>query len=168
MSQEFHPHPILVNYEASRDGIVRHCILKNPIGCLSNMGYLMFSVRKKKYYIHREVYKTFNGPIKDGLVIDHRNGDITDNRLENLQAVTQSENTKKGRTGISSKAPKPIRSFNISTQQEMIFRSMNEAARYFDICMPSVRNVAEGIYRTARSKSTGERIKFSYHKGDNS
>ena len=47
MSQEFHPHPILVNYEASRDGIVKNRRLKKPVGFVSNTGYLRFGAGKK-------------------------------------------------------------------------------------------------------------------------
>ena len=43
MDQDFRPHPVLVNYEASSDGVVRHRRLKKPIGWVSKMGYLMFT-----------------------------------------------------------------------------------------------------------------------------
>ena len=55
----------------------------------------MFTAGKNNYYCHRIVYEAFNGLIKSGLVIDHKNGIKTDNCLENLQAISQSENTKK-------------------------------------------------------------------------
>ena len=41
---------------------------------------------------HRFVWEYFNGPIPDGLQIDHINRDKTDNRLVNLRAVTHLEN----------------------------------------------------------------------------
>ena len=49
MSQDFRPHPVLVNYEESRDGVVRDRILKKPVGYVNNMGYLIFSVSSKTY-----------------------------------------------------------------------------------------------------------------------
>lgn len=42
--------------------------------------------------IHRLVWEAFHGPIPEGLVINHLNGDKTDNRLENLSCVSNSEN----------------------------------------------------------------------------
>ena len=71
MSQDFKPHPVLVNYEASRDGVVRHRILKNSVGVVNNRGFLMFNPGKKKYICHRIAYKCHNELIKDGFVIDH-------------------------------------------------------------------------------------------------
>ena len=100
--------------------------------------------------------------IKDGFVIDHRNGVKTDNSLENLQAVTQSQNTKFGGTGKHAKQPRGVKSFDTETNEEKIFQSMNAAAKYFDICMPSVRKVAENITKTALSKRNAHRIQFSY------
>ena len=41
---------------------------------------------------------------------------------------------------------------------------MNAAGKHFDICMASVRKVAEGIFQTALSKNNGHRIQFSYIK----
>lgn len=42
---------------------------------------------------HRVVWNFKNGHIPDGLVINHKNFDRSDNRVENLELVTQSENT---------------------------------------------------------------------------
>ena len=60
MSQEFRPHPVLVNYEASREGVVRNRRLKKPVGYDNNSGYLQFGAGEKKYYIHRIIYEAFN------------------------------------------------------------------------------------------------------------
>jgi hypothetical protein len=38
------------------------------------------------------VWEAFNGPIPDRLEVNHRNGNKRDNRLENLELVTRSQN----------------------------------------------------------------------------
>lgn len=45
--------------------------------------------------VHRLVWVTFKGMIPEGWVIDHINGDKGDNRIENLQCITQADNTTK-------------------------------------------------------------------------
>lgn len=42
------------------------------------------------------MWRHFYGPIKHGLVINHKNGIKTDNRIGNLEVVTESENQKHG------------------------------------------------------------------------
>ena len=42
--------------------------------------------------IHRLVWETFNGEIPEGMVIDHIDGNRSNNALSNLRLVTQSEN----------------------------------------------------------------------------
>ena len=85
--------------------------------------------------------------IKDGLVIDYIDSNPQNNSLQNFQVVAQSENTKRGRTGTcKSIGKRPVQSFD-TTHEEKIFQSMNAAGKYFNICIPSVRNVAEGIIK---------------------
>ena len=170
MNQEFRPHPVLVNYEASCDGIVRHRILKKPVGWINNTGYLRFTAGKKKYLNHIIIFECFNGLIKDGLVIDHKNNNKNDNSLSNLRAVTQSQNAKFGGTGKYGKQKRAVQSFDTETNEQKTFKSMNAAAKYFDICMSSVRRVAEGVQVTAFSKRFKHRIEFKYiaSSGDNS
>ena len=43
-------------------------------------------------YAHRLVYHYFYGPIPDGREVNHKNGVRADNRPENLEAITHSEN----------------------------------------------------------------------------
>lgn len=47
-------------------------------------------------YAHRLTYETFVGPIPPGMQINHKNGIKDDNRLENLEVVTPSQNTAHG------------------------------------------------------------------------
>ena len=48
--------------------------------------------QRKTYLVHRIVWSAFNGPIPEGMTVNHINEDKTDNRLENLNLMTQAEN----------------------------------------------------------------------------
>lgn len=52
--------------------------------------------RSRKWFrVHRLCYEAFTGKISEGLVVDHKNEIKFDNRVENLQLLTVSENLKK-------------------------------------------------------------------------
>lgn len=55
--------------------------------------------KKKREKVHNIVYMYYKGDIPEGYVVDHINNDSLDNRPENLQALTRSENTKKNKAG---------------------------------------------------------------------
>ena len=44
--------------------------------------------------VHRVAWATYHGPIPNGHVVHHRNGDTLDNRIENLACMTPSEHAK--------------------------------------------------------------------------
>lgn len=53
---------------------------------------LMHNGTKKDYRVHRLVYMAYIGPIPSGKVIDHIDGNTSNNNLSNLRCVTQAEN----------------------------------------------------------------------------
>lgn len=57
----------------------------------------------KYFVVHRLMWEFFNGKIKKGFVINHINGIKSDNRIENLEMVTPSENIHHAiKTGLQS------------------------------------------------------------------
>ena len=81
-------------------------ILKSGVG---GNGYLFVILcnegKRKNINIHQLVVMAFLGhtPCRYKIVVDHINCDEQDNRLENLQLISQRENTSKDRKGGSSK-----------------------------------------------------------------
>ena len=57
-----------------------------------NERYSVVSVDGKRRYAHRVIWESAFGPIPDGMVIDHINGNGKDNRLENLRLVNKQQN----------------------------------------------------------------------------
>lgn len=66
-------------------------------GSLSGTGY--YAVRRlgKNILCHRIVWELHNGPIPEGMLIDHINGIKTDNRIENLRLATKAQNVQNQR-----------------------------------------------------------------------
>lgn len=64
-------------------------------GTSANKGYIIVKINNVGKYVHRLVYQTFKPTDNfEEMTIDHINGKRDDNRLENLQILTQTENVK--------------------------------------------------------------------------
>lgn len=95
-------HPIWSRYGATDDGWV-HGIRGWMSPALHRTGYTVVTVstgesRHLQYRTHRFVWECFNGLIPRDKVIDHIDGDKTNNMLSNLRLVTVPENNQYART----------------------------------------------------------------------
>ena len=91
----------------------RRSVLK-PV--IKSNGYTTFS-RSNGYgnpqqtSVHRFMWQYWVGPIPEGHTIDHINGNKADNRLNNLQCVSQKYNARKGNMKLTSDQVKVIRNY---------------------------------------------------------
>ena len=119
----------------------------NVIGCKSgvwrpykvvynNHGYQMVGASRPMPYVHRMVAETWLDNPNNYRDVNHINGVKDDNRVENLEWVTHSQNLSHAyRTGLHSKA-NPIR----IVETDEVFDSIRECARQIG-CAPS--NISE-------------------------
>ena len=91
------------NYEINRKGQVRNVKTKRIIKAHLNKitGYIQINLRKNKEtkmnYMHRLLAEAFMGLDSTGYerVVDHIDGNKSNNNLDNLRIITQRENTSK-------------------------------------------------------------------------
>lgn len=90
----------LLNNYAYFNGELYKITLKSHVKCLIKSGhtqkdkYCTIRIGEINYFIHRVIFKMFTGEEPD--CIDHINNNPSDNRIENLQALTHSDNLFKG------------------------------------------------------------------------
>jgi len=129
-------------------------------------GYLQVSLCKngirKTLSVHRIVASAFLKPQKLKKTVNHINGIKDDNRLQNLEFATYSENTLHafyvlktmhplsciGRTGTKNKRSKPIIVIN-PDGTEQLFIGYRETARKLKISHKCIRNVLLGVQHHA-------------------
>jgi transcriptional regulator with XRE-family HTH domain len=104
--------------------------------------------------IHSLVMAAFIGPRPPGLVINHKNGIKTDNRLENLEYVTQAQNDQHSRdTGLTNSYGENNGSAKLSDTQAaqlLAFRGtmlLREAAAQFGVSQTLVNHIWNGRTR---------------------
>lgn len=128
----------ILNYKQNR-------ILK---GCDNGTGYIRHTLPNKpknlKYqYVHRLVAKTFIDNPQNKKEVNHINGIKSDNRVENLEWCTSSENSKHSyKTGLqktSEKQREVISKKVIDTATGKVYKSVKEAAKQLNINYNSLR-----------------------------
>lgn len=75
----------------------RQMVAGDEAGSLTGR-YFMVMLKRKQCLIHRAVWMLkHNRPVPADLVIDHKDGNRYNNHPDNLQAITQQHNVRKGR-----------------------------------------------------------------------
>ena len=106
-------------------------------------------------------------------MIDHINNDKEDNRLCNLQLVTQQENCKKSAknrdytfVADNHKNKKCVKAINIGANEVSHYNSMYAVQQHLQINAGIVKMVCEGINncKSGTSKKDGKSYKFEYIK----
>lgn len=82
--------------EVSNTGLVRKVVTKREFKHDQKDCYKCIKRQRKTIYIHTLVAETFLGVRPEGQVIDHIDGDKSNNNLSNLRYTTVAENCKKG------------------------------------------------------------------------
>ena len=82
---------ILDNFKLHPDGSITRTDRKGGCGSLDKYGYLILKIKGRQYKAHRVAFALHNGRWPAG-VIDHINGNRSDNRIENLREVSQAQN----------------------------------------------------------------------------
>lgn len=111
-------------------------------GSLNKAGYYAVKVNKKLYQSHRLVYLLNHGSISSDLVINHKDGNRSNNRVENLEQVSYALNNTK--TLKNSEPLSGIRFCQSTNKSYFIFRWTIDGKRksaYFEI-KPDASHVA--------------------------
>jgi hypothetical protein len=101
------------------------------------------------HYVHRLMWETFKGEIPELMTIDHIDNDPSNNSLENLQLVTQSENSTKGNR-------KRRRNDLWENREEVIQKykelgSQEKVAQYYNCAHVTIHRVIHNQRKTTRN-----------------
>lgn len=140
-------------YEVSDKGIIRK-INGTTLSTNLRNGYLSVCLynpnnkKKNTVNVHRLVASTFleQGSYK---MVNHKNGDKTDNRVENLEWVTAKENTSHAiKTGLSKPNPKKVQQYSIEGKYIETFDSIIDAAKKTGTNDRRISDVCKGKRKT--------------------
>ena len=171
--KKYYVHPVYNLYAGNKYGEVIHISRFIPMkGRHHPSGYLLVNVRgsgdrkQTTVRVHRFIYECYHGIIPDGLVIDHINDDKQDNRLCNLQLMTQQQNSKKAaKTRDFSNNylnRKRVKAVNLETNEISYYNSTYAAGKHHGINRGVIYMCCHGIQKSSTSKKDNCRYAFEF------
>jgi hypothetical protein len=105
----------------------------------------IYTGASKKHLIHRLVMATFV-EINDELQVNHKDGDKSNNKLENLEYVNQSQNIQHANDmGLVKRFYRPVIKTIIATGEEIKYSSIKIAAEQNNICSSIIGAKCRGV-----------------------
>ena len=147
-------------YQVSNLGRVKNTktnkILK---GNKADCGYMRVEIqlpkqKRRKFLIHQLVYECFISTEYD--VINHKDGDKTNNKVENLESVSHKENLLKAAEETDDWGFRKVAQYDLEGNYIQTFANASSAARYIGILPASMRNAI----RLRDGKTTGFIFKY--------
>lgn len=132
-------------YQVSNLGRVRNTktgkILKGTIN--QDEGYVRVSIqlpreKRRKFLVHLLVYECFISPNFD--IINHIDGNKSNNRVENLENVTQKENMQKAANETNAWHFRKVAQYDLEGNYIQTFLNASDAGRAMGILPSSMRN----------------------------
>ena len=147
-------------YQISSNGQVKSLLTnKILIGDTNNLGYrrvTLYSPIKKRFFIHRLVALHFCEGYQDGLIVNHKDGDKANNKAENLEWVTHSENDLHAYKNNLRK-PQPCKfkhkviAYDLNTKTIVkIYNNVEECAKDLKVARSNIYNCCNGKQKSCR------------------
>lgn len=127
------------NYYINNGGVIWNSKTKKISQPSLRNGYERVNLLSSKLSVHRLVYEAFVGEIPDGCVIDHIDGNRSNNNISNLRLITQSENVKNAMKN-GHKCQVPVLQFDKQNNFIKEYNNIQEAADAMSVTHAAVRS----------------------------
>lgn len=156
-----------IGYEVSNLGRIRIKDTKQLVRTFLSYGYQRFSMKRiKNILVHRLVAKAFIPNPNNYEVVNHKNGDKHDNRVENLEWCTKEYNFEHAINVLGRKIRKLTYEQAEKIREDVLagkYKNLREIARDYGVGITCINNLlANHTYKTATSKP----IKFREYKNE--
>lgn len=145
---------VITNYSVDEEGKVKNDITNKELSPRTQQGYkhvtIYINKKPKSCRIHRLVATAFIPNLENKPYVNHLNGIRSDNRVENLEWVTPSENTQHAvDTGLFKPTrEKQVIQYSLNGDKIAIYRSISEAARKTNSSVEKIVNCCQLIRKT--------------------
>ena len=137
------------------------------LGHLEASGYRSINISQRNWFVHRVVKITFDGPslCKQAWQVHHKDGNRANNRLDNLDYVTNTQNTRysyelnPSRQRSAAKQSKPVMWRADGSQSWTLCPSIRLAAKQLGVSTYTV-------WRCCHHHTSGRGIEFRFQKVD--